>query len=200
MIRRLTRRALVALLLVGLAFWAYHGSSLHRNARRGPRAWPSTTVRRPYGVRVVVDPATVWVDDGDTIRITWPDAPRETVRLLGIDAPEVRHRRGGLLEGQPHGVEALEFARRLILGARRLELLRAHTLDRYNRTLGYVFVDGANFSALAVENHMAESTLDRYGDNGFPREAAEIRSAARRAGPPPFESPAVFRARERESR
>ena len=30
------RRALVALLLVGLAFWAYHGSSLHRNARRGP--------------------------------------------------------------------------------------------------------------------------------------------------------------------
>jgi hypothetical protein len=42
---------------------------------------------------------------------------------------------------------------------------------------------------------MAESTVDRFGDNGFPEEAEQVREAARRAGPPPFESPVKFRDR-----
>jgi endonuclease YncB( thermonuclease family) len=141
-----------------------------------------------------VDPARVWVDDGDTIRISWPDGSRETVRILGIDAPEIRHSSNPTAEDQPYGRESLAFARRSILGARRLELVRASHGDRFRRTLAYLFVDGANFSVLAIENHMAESTIDRFGDSGFPREAAEVRAAARRAGPPPFESPARFRA------
>jgi endonuclease YncB( thermonuclease family) len=142
---------------------------------------------------VIVDPATVWVDDGDTIRIRWPDSPRETVRLLGIDAPEVRHPSNPIPEDQPYGREALEYARSHILRAQRLELVRAPFGDRFRRTLGYLFTDGLNYSALLVENHLAEATVDRFGDSGFPREAAEVREAARRAGPPPFESPARFR-------
>jgi len=142
-----------------------------------------------------VDPATVWVDDGDTIRITWPDAPRETVRILGIDAPEIGHKSDPAAADQPYGRESLAFARRHLLGASRLELLRAAHHDRFLRTLGYLFVDGVNYSTLAVENHLAECTIDRFGDSGFPREAAEVRAAERRAGPPPFESPARFRER-----
>jgi hypothetical protein len=42
-----------------------------------------------------------------------------------------------------------------------------------------------NFSRLAIENHMAECTIDRFGGSGFPREAAEDRAADRPAGPPP---------------
>jgi endonuclease YncB( thermonuclease family) len=137
---------------------------------------------------------TVWVDDGDTIRISWLDGPRETVRILGIDAPEIRHQNNPIAEDQPYGQESLAFARRLIQGARRLELVRATHGDRFGRTLGYLFVDGANYSVLAIENHLAESTIDRFGNSGFPREAAEVRDAARRAGPPPFESPVRFRA------
>jgi micrococcal nuclease len=150
---------------------------------------------RQARVRVPVDPRTVWVDDGDTIRISWPDAPAERVRLLGIDAPEVANPRYPSHQEQPYGAEAKAFARRVILGARRLELVRAPKLDRFERTLGYLFVDGVNYSVLAVENHMAESTVDRFGDNGFPEEAVQVRKAARRAGPPPFESPAKFRDR-----
>lgn len=197
MIRRIIRRVLLLLLLVAIVAGALR-------SRHGPRSWfskvaPWATSRtlpaRTDGRRVPVDPATVWVDDGDTIRITWPDAPRETVRLLGIDAPEVRHKNGPIPEDQPQGPESLAFARSRILGARRLELVRAFHHDRFGRTLGYLYVDGVNYSVLAIENHMAESTIDRFGDSGFPREAAEVRQAARRAGPPPFESPVQFRDR-----
>jgi endonuclease YncB( thermonuclease family) len=144
---------------------------------------------------VPVDPRKVWVDDGDTIRIDWPDAPRETVRLLGIDAPEIHHTRNPSSLDQPYGRESLDFARRRILGAGRLELLRSSRGDRFGRTLGYVFVDGLNYSVLAIENHLAESTIVRFGDSGFPEEAAAVSAAARRAGPMPFESPVRFRDR-----
>ncbi len=97
------------------------------------------------------------------------------------------------------GASALEFARRKILGASRVELLRAAHRDRYLRTLGYVFVDGVNYSRLAIENHLAECTIDRFGDSGFPGEAAEVRAAELLAGPPPFESPVRFRERANPS-
>ena len=114
---------------------------------------------------------------------------RETVRILGIDAPEVRHKNDPIPEDQPHGPESLAFARSRILGASRLELVRASHRDRFGRTLGYLFVDGVNYSVLAIENHMAESTIDRFGDSGFPREAAEVARprtgrGRRRSNPP----------------
>jgi len=197
MIRRLARRAALLLLLVALALGVLR-TKFGLRLPRGTRWATSRTIpTRPVGTRVLVDPARVWVDDGDTIRITWPDAPPETVRILGIDAPEIGHKSNPTAEDQPYGRESLAFARRHLLGASRLELLRAAHADRFLRTLGYLFVDGVNYSTLAVENHMAECTIDRFGDSGFPREAAEVRAAEGRAGPPPFESPARFRERAR---
>jgi micrococcal nuclease len=199
MLRRIARRTIWLLILAALAFWVYRGHVPRRLPRTLPGRSARTVPRWPAHVRVPVGPKDVWVDDGDTIKITWEDAPRETVRLLGIDAPEIRHSRNPGSLDQPYGRESLEFARRRILGAGRLELLRAQHTDRYRRTLGYVFVDGMNYSVLAIENHMAESTIDRFGDSGFPREAAEVAAAARRAGPIPFESPVKFRDRTRIS-
>lgn len=195
MIRRLVRRTIWLLILAALVSWILGRPFVRRHHRPGVArsGRPSTPWRA--GVRIPVDPRTVWVDDGDTIRITWPDAPREAVRLLGIDAPEVRHANDPSSADQPFGRESLEFARRRILGAGRLELLRAAHGDRYRRTLGYLFVDGINYSVLAIENHLAEATIERFGDSGFPIEAAEVRAAALRAGPMPFESPRSFRDR-----
>jgi len=195
MIRRLARRAALLLLLLALALGVLRTRFGLRFPRGARWAASRTIATRPVGTRVLVNPATVWVDDGDTIRITWPDAPPETVRILGIDAPEIGHKSNPTAADQPYGRESLAFARRHLLGASRLELLRAAHHDRFLRTLGYLFVDGVNYSTLAVENHLAECTIDRFGDSGFPREAAEVRAAERRAGPPPFESPARFRER-----
>src|SRR4051812_14029074 len=115
MIRRLARRMIGLLILMALMVWLLGGHLPRRFSRIGARGSARSTPHRTAGVRVPVDPRTVWVDDGDTIRITWPDAPRETVRLLGIDAPEIRHTRNPGSVDQPYGRESLEFAKRQIL-------------------------------------------------------------------------------------
>jgi endonuclease YncB( thermonuclease family) len=151
-----------------------------------------------HGQRVEVDLARVAVDDGDTVVIHWPGDDSETVRLLGIDTPETQHPEHGLPYGQTYGPEARAFARGAFATATRCELLRAATLDPFGRTLGYVFLNGRNYSVLVVAARLAAESVSFYGDNGLPREAAEVAAAAKTAGPPPFEPPHLFRARMRE--
>jgi endonuclease YncB( thermonuclease family) len=145
-----------------------------------------------------VDPDRVHVDDGDTVSIRWSANDTEIVRILGIDTPETRHLEHDIPYDQPFGPEARAFARRAFEAATRVELLRSATLDPYGRTLGYVFLDGANYSVEVVEARLAVETVSFYGDNGLPREAAAVRAAAERAGPVPFEPPHQYRRRMRE--
>jgi micrococcal nuclease len=153
---------------------------------------------RPHGTRVAVDPARVVVDDGDTVVINWRKDDFETIRVLGIDTPETRHLEHNLPYAQSFGPEARGFALGAFMTAERIELLRAATLDPYGRTLGYLFLDGRNYSVLVVRARLAEESVTFYGDNGFPNEAAAVLAAAKEAGPLPFESPHLFRARMRE--
>jgi endonuclease YncB( thermonuclease family) len=153
---------------------------------------------RPHDRRVPVDPSRIAADDGDTVVIRWSERDLETVRILGIDTPETRHVAHDLPFDQPFGPEASAFARGAFAAATSVELLRATTLDPFDRTLGYLFLNGRNYSVLVVAARLAEESITRYGDNGFPREAAEVLAAARAAGPLPFEPPHAYRARMRE--
>jgi micrococcal nuclease len=162
-----------------------------------PRPSPSPQPR-PHTARMLVDPALVRVDDGDTVVIRWSATDAETVRILGIDTPETRHVEHDLPYDQSFGPEAQAFARGAFAAASRLELRRATTLDPFGRSLGYLWIDGRNYSVLVVAARLAEESVTRYGDNGLPLEAAEVVGAARKAGPLPFESPGIFRARMRE--
>jgi len=153
---------------------------------------------RAHGRRVTVDRAAVKVDDGDTISIRWGRRDLETVRILGVDAPELRHLDRDIPYAQPFAEESRAFAQRAFAKASAVELQRAATLDQYGRTLAYLFVDGKNYSTLVIRARLGQETVSRYGDNGFPKEAAEVTAAAREAGPPPFEPPGVFRNRMRE--
>ena len=138
------------------------------------------------------------VDDGDTVTIRWAAGDLETVRILGIDTPETRHVEHDIPFDQPFGPEARAFAEGVFANAQSVELLRAKTLDPYGRTLGYVFVNGANYSLLVIAKALAEESVTRYGDNGFAKEAALVLAAAKAAGPLAFESPGAYRARMRE--
>jgi endonuclease YncB( thermonuclease family) len=162
-----------------------------------PRPSPSPQLR-PHTARIAVDPRLVQVDDGDTVVIRWGAADAETVRILGIDTPETRHVEHDLPYDQPFGVEAQAFARGAFAAADRIELRRSPTLDPFGRSLGYLWIDGRNYSVLVVAARLAEESITRYGDNGLPQEAAEVLAAARQAGPLPFESPAAFRGRMRD--
>jgi endonuclease YncB( thermonuclease family) len=162
-----------------------------------PRPSPSPQPR-PHAARVSVDPALVQVDDGDTVQIRWSASDAEQVRILGIDTPETRHVEHDLPYDQPFGREAEAFAQGAFATAERIELRRSSTLDPFGRTLGYLWIDGRNYSVLVVTARLAEESVTRYGDNGLPQEAAEVLAAAKNAGPLPFESPGAFRARMRE--
>ena len=162
-------------------------------ARPAPKPQP-----RPHGMRVPVEPARIRMDDGDTVDIRWSKADVETVRILGIDCPETRHVEHNLPYPQDFGPEAGAFARGAFAVATQVELLRSSTLDPFGRTLGYVFLNGRNYSVLVVEARLAAESVSHYGDNGLPKEAAEVLAAAKAAGPVPFEPPHLFRARMRD--
>jgi endonuclease YncB( thermonuclease family) len=162
-------------------------------ARPAPRPQPRT-----HSTRVPVDPARVLVDDGDTVVVSWSKDDKETVRILGIDTPETRHLEHDLPYAQPFGPEARGFAQGAFAVATEVQLLRSRTLDPYGRTLGYLFLNGRNYSVLVVEARLSAETVTFYGDNGLPTEAAEVLAAAKSAGPLPFEPPHVFRGRMRE--
>jgi endonuclease YncB( thermonuclease family) len=138
------------------------------------------------------------MDDGDTVDIRWSRDDLETVRILGIDCPETRHIEHNLPYPQDFGPEARAFAKGAFAAATEVELLRSATLDPYGRTLGYVFLNGRNYSVLVVRARLAAESVSHYGDNGLPKEAAEVLAAAKSAGPVPFEPPHQFRARMRD--
>lgn len=182
---RTPRFIVVACLLAAVAFTA--------SAQSPQKAQP-----RPHGTRVPVPAALLQIDDGDTVAIRWAEKDEEIVRILGIDSPETRHVEHNLPYAQPFGEEARAFARGAFAVARRIELLRAATVDPFDRTLGYLFVDGRNYSTLIVRARVAAESITQFGDNGFPKEAAEVMEAAKTQGPLPFEPPHLFRARMRE--
>ena len=152
---------------------------------------------RPHGERVKVDPASIDIDDGDSVVIRWKDQEPETVRILGIDTPETRHIEHNIPFDQPTGPEARAFAQGAFAAATEVELLRASTLDPYGRTLAYLFIHGKNYSTMVLRAHLAVESITPYGDNGFPEIAKEILATAKAAGPANFEPPYQYRNRMR---
>ncbi len=159
---------------------------------------PAKVQPRSSGQRLRVDPAAIDVEDGDGVIIRWPNSDLEIVRILGIDTPEIRRLEHNLPFDQPFGQQARAFAQGAFAAASEVEILRSPTLDPYGRTLAYLFINGRNYSVLAIKARYTTETIAQYGDNGLPREAAEVVAAAKDVGPLPFEPPTQFRARMRD--
>lgn len=180
-------------LVLGVATDAQQPAPLPKAER--PVAQPQP---RESGKRVAVDPATLTVDDGDTISIHWNDNDVEIVRILGIDTPETRHVAHKIPIDQPFGREARAFAQGVFSLATKIEILRCVTIDPYGRTLGYIYVNDQNYSLLIIKAGLAEESVTHYGDNGFPDQAKAVLEAAKAVGPVPFEPPHLFRTRMRK--
>ncbi len=95
----------------------------------------------------------VRVIDGDTIQVCCVFGDRVKVRYIGVDTPETHHPMKGV---EPYGMEAAEANRKLVDGKTvRLEF-DVQQLDRYGRTLAYVYLeDGTFVNALLVKNGYA---------------------------------------------
>lgn len=142
------------------------------------------------GVRVTV----VEVVDGDTVDVAYPNGTRETVRLLGVDTPEVHgETTPAEFEGVPEtaagreclrraGERASAYARERLAGetvALRFDE-RADRRGYYGRLLAYVVVDGESFNyALIREGHarVYDSTFTER--ERYEATEAEARAAGR---------------------
>jgi len=189
--------------LIGLSFLAVVASGVAairaQEAQTKEQAPQAKAQTRPHGQRVKVDPALITVEDGDGVIIHWGGKDDEIVRILGIDTPEVRRLEHNLPYDQSFGLEAKAFGQGAFAAASDIELLRSPTLDPYGRTLAYLFINGRNYSVLAIKARFSAETVSHYGDNGLPREAAEVVTADKEVGssPLPFEPPHQYRARMR---
>ena len=94
-------------------------------------AWSAET----YQARVVK------VTDGDTIKVLRADNEQLKIRLAMIDCPERK---------QPWGTRATQAASALVAG--QTVTIEVIDIDRYGRTVGYVFVNGVNVNQALVAN------------------------------------------------
>ncbi len=84
----------------------------------------------------------VRVIDGDTIQVCCVFGDRVTVRYIGVDTPETHHPMRGV---ERYGMEAAEANRKLVDGKTvRLEF-DVQQLDKYGRTLAYVYLQDGTF-------------------------------------------------------
>lgn len=88
------------------------------------------------------------VIDGDTIVVEGVGK----VRLIGVNAPEIKDRHRGV---QRFGMESTMFAEQNLLGKQvRLEYDKIN-VDKYGRTLAYVYVDNTLFNAELIKQGYA---------------------------------------------
>ena len=90
------------------------------------------------------------VYDGDTLKARGSDIEIK-VRLVGIDTPEIPRKNR---PGQPYGYEAKIALARLILD-KEVEI-KGYGLDRNNRILGVIYLEGKNINIEMVRAGLAE--------------------------------------------
>jgi len=86
------------------------------------------------------------VYDGDTITVTLESGAAENVRLIGIDAPEVRTNRHGRAD-KVRGPAARDHLRELVADKPVFLILGEKERDRYGRALAYVYCNGLFINA-----------------------------------------------------
>jgi len=91
------------------------------------------------------------VTDGDTINVR-DGRVEKTIRLVGIDAPEVSHKKRE--PSQPYAQAATKYLAGLVLN--QTVEIEEYGQDRYGRTLGVVFLDGKNVNLEMVKAGYAE--------------------------------------------
>lgn len=119
------------------------------------------------------------ITDGDTFRATL-DGQSTPIRLTGIDTPETRHPNKGV---ECFGRESTEALARMLPVRSEVRLVYdVERLDRYDRTLAYVY-SGSTFVNLELvrQGYAQVSTHPpnvRFAED-FVRAAAEAREAGR---------------------
>lgn len=127
-------------LLLGLL--SFFGGSYYERQKISSSSYP-TPPSIPSNQKLTV----IEVSDGDTFKLS----DGKTFRLYGVNAPEVK---------EPYFEEAKTFTQNLVLGKEiSFEQEENYKVDKFGRTLGYVFVGGINLNIELVKNGLAKVVL-----------------------------------------
>lgn len=115
--------------------------------------------------------------DGDTIKVMLDDK-KTTVRFLAIDTPETVHPTKG---EQPFGKEASNYTCNKVKNAKKLEIEYdegSAKTDKYNRALGWVFIDDTLLQKDLVSLGYAKVAY-LYGDYKYTEDLKKEESIAK---------------------
>lgn len=117
------------------------------------------------------------VIDGDTVRVFTPGGRSESVRLIGIDAPEMRPKAGG--PPDHFARQATDYLTKRLDGRRiTLRLPETRTRDKYGRLLAYVYLgDAEDVNESLVAGGYAYA--DRRFSHDLRRQFEQAEAAAR---------------------
>lgn len=147
--RRILPHVVFAIFVGG--FVLLNNSSLNSSSKQSKVIQPSSTNNQRENTKQTA--IVTRVVDGDTIEVSLNNK-KETVRLIGIDAPETVDPRKPV---QCFGKEASRKAKEVLTGKTiTLESdLTQGNRDKYERLLRYVFVDDLNFNKLMISEGFA---------------------------------------------
>lgn len=117
------------------------------------------------------------VVDGDTIKLRGASGD-VTIRLVGIDAPEISHKKRE--PGQPFSQQATKYLAGTVLN-KRVDI-KEYGHDRYGRTLAVVFLDGKNVNLEMVKAGFAEVYRGEHAKGFDPAPYVEAEKKARGEG------------------
>lgn len=125
--------------------------------------------KKPYPVERVVD--------GDTVRIDVGGGRSESVRLVGIDAPELHGGKGG---GPAHyGAEARDYLKQRLAGQSVvIRLQETVSRDKYGRLLAYLYLgdrENVNLTLVKTGNAYADRRFRHAFEPQFTQAEAEAR-------------------------
>ncbi|OIO73355.1 MAG: hypothetical protein AUJ85_08150 [Elusimicrobia bacterium CG1_02_37_114] len=121
-----------------------------------------------------------------------------SIRLLGVDTPEIISKEYGIYENQEMGPEAADFTRKEILKANLIQYI-PYEKDEYGRLLAQVFVDGELLAVKLIKAGLAYETVSFYGDNGFKEFGRQILKTSKKSPTPKFENPYLWKKQHRKS-
>jgi endonuclease YncB( thermonuclease family) len=121
----------------------------------------------------------VRVTDGDTIKIRAPGSKSDfNIRLIGIDAPETSKKK--IKPGQPFSQKSTKYLAGLVLN-KPVEI-QSYGTDRYGRTLGVVYLNGANVNLEMVKVGLGEVYRGKLAKGFDNKPYWEAEKEAREAG------------------
>jgi len=128
-----------------------------------------TPVASANNVQLVIEGKVIGVHDGDTITVLDQDNKKFTIRLQGIDAPELKQEFGAVSQKNLSG---------MVLGKQ--VSIHWNKVDKYRRTVGTIMLDGRDINIEQVKAGVAWH-FKKYEDEQSPADRITYAAAEQSA-------------------